>query len=72
MLFVATVELQSLNVDVMELKSWPSDQETPSDCDSLLELIYLVAQRQRLQHQSSQAAETFHRRRPSSVIVQCL
>jgi len=63
--------MQSVSVDLMELKTWPSGQETPSDCDSLLELIHLVAQRQRQHHQASPVTETVLRR-PNSVIVQCL
>ena len=64
------VEMQALSVDVMELKTWPTGRETPSDCDSLLELIHNVTERQH-QHQSTPAAETSYDR-PSSVVVQCL
>ena len=67
---VCLVEMQPVSVDVMELTTWPSASETPSDCDSLLQLIHLVAQRQR-QHRSTPVAEA-SRNRPSSVVVQCL
>jgi len=61
-------------VDVLELTSWPAGRETPTDCDSLLHLIHLVAERQQQQQQStSPAAElALYDRRTSSVIVQCL
>jgi len=60
-------------VDVLELTSWPAGRETPTDCDSLLHLIHLVAERQRQQQSTSPAAESaLYDRRTSSVIVQCL
>jgi len=68
---VALAAMQVLSVEVMGLTSWSAGSETPSDCDSLLELIHLVAERQR-QHQSSSAAETSLYDRPTPIIVQCL
>jgi len=62
--------MQTLSVDVMELTSWPSGRETPTDCDSLLELNHLVVQRHR-QLQPTPTHESLYTR-PNSVIVQCL
>jgi len=62
--------MQAQSVDVTELRTWPSGHETPTDCDSLLELIHAVTQRQR-QLQSPSVPQT-PRDRHGTVIVQCL
>jgi len=65
---------QAATVVVMELLSWPRGRQTPTDCDSLLELMDLVAQRQRRHHPAS-VAESSHehvQRGAAAVVVQCL
>ena len=65
------VQVQS--VDLLELTTtWPAGGEAPTDCDSLLQLLYLVSERQRQQQTTSAAADTSYYRPRSSVIVQCL